>query len=106
MNIFQRAALRVIFPKTHLEHTESEQAIAWYQDRQQCLVDIVNRQAWQLKEQQQQLTTFWGQHELCRDGLLTLVAKNDDGDWTTVFDANEPITPELNDYLSALVART
>lgn len=44
------------------------------------------------------------QRDLCTDHLWGLVAKDNDGTWTTVFDADTVVPQELADYLDKLAA--
>ena len=44
------------------------------------------------------------QRDLCIDHLWALVAKDDDGTWTTVFEADTVVPREMADYLDKLAA--
>ena len=52
-----------------------------------------------------ELTTVADQRDLCLGQLMTQVAINENGHWTTVLDADSALPQEMNDYLHALVGR-
>ena len=45
------------------------------------------------------------EQQACLDALMSLVAINDDGDWSTVMQEDTILPSELQDYLHKLVAR-
>ena len=106
MNLFQRLILKRLAPQLYAKLTHTQALLDWYTMASRAQLKLIRRQDDAARQQRDQLDQFWQQHELCRDALLSLVALNDAGEWTTVFDANEPVTEELGAYLSALVART
>lgn len=46
------------------------------------------------------------EHGECLDSLMALVSINEDGKWSTVFEADTVLPDHLQNYLHQLVART
>lgn len=106
MNFFKRLILKHVAPNLLAEIQEAEATITHYQRQSARMVSIISLHEKMAHNYLAQMDNAWQQTDLLRDSLLTLVALDDNGAWTTVFDANEPVTEELGDYLTALVARS
>jgi len=84
----------------HLEMTnwEMQQHILWLERSLALSVQSVTAI-------RHELTTVADQRDLCLGQLMTQVAVNENGHWTTVLDADSALPQEMNDYLHALAQR-
>lgn len=106
MNFLPQPLLRLLFPSLARERREHKDELAWvaierYNDFIREQDNARNKTALR-----QVLSNVCDQRDLILQTLMTLVAKDELGLWTTVFDADTQLPQEVADYLDSLVVQS
>lgn len=105
LNPMRRLLVRLIAPDA-LRHLNDAQAqLAELQATADWLDGRLRSTAHQASGLRRHLAELAVERDLCLDNLMALVALDDAGHWTTVFDADTRLPSEIASYLGELVAR-
>ena len=105
MNFLQRLALPLIAPALARERKADHQQFEWERSVRLKLNQRIQAHLREEATMRGAIINICDQRDLAVESMLALVAKDDDGHWTTVFDADTRVTQERSDYLDGLVAR-
>jgi len=107
MNFLRRFLLRLISPAMARERNATINHLDWLRRQIQTRVtrDQVNNahQEAQWHEAHLEFIKICDQRDLILQTLMNLVAKDELGTWTTVFDADTALPQEVSDHLDGLV---
>lgn len=105
MNFLQRLLLRLLSPALAREREADREQFDWERDVRLRLTERIRAHGREHATLRGAINNICDQRDLALESLLALVARDEAGDWTTVFDADTRVTQELSDYLDTLVAR-
>ena len=98
MNLVKHLALKFLLPDLYHERVESAMHIDYLEKTLATTVADGLQYRGILQGVAQE-------RDDCLNNLVALVAMDDDGHWTTVFDADTRLPAEISDYLTGLVGR-